>query len=674
MSVVPSPGNSIRLFWSKRSPLAKRAVVGIIGLLALVASVWFGRHVAMVWGRRSASERLEAGAVSQAMQWLSWCRRLAPDDAPSLLLEASCHRHMGQETRWSEALQIAQDAGVPEAIWEQERKLGLIHFGRFYEGAEVDIGELIAAGVSPQDVVSSFVAGYLTLGQHEKAVVLLQGVSQEIPEKGQQDYLWARYYQELGKSELAIEHYEAALSALPDHEFARVRLAEIYEEAGQLDHAAKEYRALLARSPRSEFGMLGQARQMRRMARVNEAREILSPLADKQPPLPEVLEELAEIALEAGEYGESLDWLAENDFNSAGDRHLFETMALASALESRTIQADSLLAELATQSSLDTRSYDLQVRLAIYPSDMVAAEELQDLLALARDSGGRIREIANEQAEVASSGQTNGQANLSARDLYTLHCAACHGETGNGGGRAARHLHPKPRDFGDGVFKLVSTDNQVASIDDLENTIRKGMPGTSMPAFDELSDDERRVLAEEVVRLTHARVRERVIALSQQEEEAIDQEEVDATVQEWLVPGAPLKVPAIGSFQPDDGSRGKTLFARLGCVNCHGETGRGNIDEDSRDDRGLRSRPRDLVYEPLKGGPDPGAVYLRIVAGMPGSPHPACPGLSEQEYVDLVQYCSGLSKEPKHLLTNHQRALLNTSRKYLNAVAPTASE
>src|SRR5262245_9870295 len=45
--------------------------------------------------------------------------------------------------------------------------------------------------------------------------------------------------------------------------------------------------------------------------------------------------------------------------------------------------------------------------------------------------------------------------------LYAQHCAACHGERGDGKGLAARFLFPKPRDFRSGRFRLVSTSNGI---------------------------------------------------------------------------------------------------------------------------------------------------------------------------------------------------------------------
>src|SRR5262245_34339429 len=39
------------------------------------------------------------------------------------------------------------------------------------------------------------------------------------------------------------------------------------------------------------------------------------------------------------------------------------------------------------------------------------------------------------------------------KELFDNHCAACHGEKGDGNGPAARFLYPKPRDFTEGKFR-----------------------------------------------------------------------------------------------------------------------------------------------------------------------------------------------------------------------------
>ena len=73
--------------------------------------------------------------------------------------------------------------------------------------------------------------------------------------------------------------------------------------------------------------------------------------------------------------------------------------------------------------------------------------------------------------------------------LYQKLCSQCHGEKGDGQGVAAPRLLPRPRDFTAGKFKIRHTPSgALPTDDDLEHVIRVGMPYTSMPAWNQLSD------------------------------------------------------------------------------------------------------------------------------------------------------------------------------------------
>ena len=86
--------------------------------------------------------------------------------------------------------------------------------------------------------------------------------------------------------------------------------------------------------------------------------------------------------------------------------------------------------------------------------------------------------------------KSNGEKNTSEK-LYQEYCASCHGVSGDGTGDLAYLVYPKPRDFTGGKFKIKSTlPGLPPTDDDLFKTIRQGMPGTAMPAFNFLKDDE----------------------------------------------------------------------------------------------------------------------------------------------------------------------------------------
>ena len=80
----------------------------------------------------------------------------------------------------------------------------------------------------------------------------------------------------------------------------------------------------------------------------------------------------------------------------------------------------------------------------------------------------------------------------SGKALYLKFCSQCHGEKGDGEGYAAPHLRPRPRNFTSGKFKVRTTPNgALPTHQDLVNIIRRGMPYTSMPAWEKfLKEDE----------------------------------------------------------------------------------------------------------------------------------------------------------------------------------------
>lgn len=73
--------------------------------------------------------------------------------------------------------------------------------------------------------------------------------------------------------------------------------------------------------------------------------------------------------------------------------------------------------------------------------------------------------------------------------LYQAQCASCHGASGGGDGALAASLDPKPIAFTD--RERAATRSLMA----LYQVVSQGVPGTSMPAFNTLSEDDRWALA-----------------------------------------------------------------------------------------------------------------------------------------------------------------------------------
>ena len=66
-------------------------------------------------------------------------------------------------------------------------------------------------------------------------------------------------------------------------------------------------------------------------------------------------------------------------------------------------------------------------------------------------------------------------------------------------GRRRRYMTPKPRDYRNGVFKFTSTnDMSKVSRDDLSRIVKYGIPGTYMPSFLLMKDEEHHAIIEYV--------------------------------------------------------------------------------------------------------------------------------------------------------------------------------
>lgn len=259
----------------------------------------------------------------------------------------------------------------------------------------------------------------------------------------------------------------------------------------------------------------------------------------------------------------------------------------------------------------------------------------------------------NQAHAEAGTGQEASVASSEGKQLFAQHCAACHGDLGDGKGVAARFLFPKPRDFRTGRFRLVSTKNRVPSREDLEAVLIRGMPGSAMPPWAHLSKQQRQSLIDEVVRLWRAGQRDLYIKTLREDEELSDDEIAQADVQKEIqefvdrrtTPGEITEVSKIGEPTPEAIARGKEAYIKQSCHSCHGKEGRGDGQQKMVDDNGLPTLPRDFIRGIFKGDPDPASLYRRIAYGMPGTPMPSSEKLSPEQIVDIVYFVRSLSSE-----------------------------
>jgi mono/diheme cytochrome c family protein len=290
--------------------------------------------------------------------------------------------------------------------------------------------------------------------------------------------------------------------------------------------------------------------------------------------------------------------------------------------------------------------------------------------------------------------------------LYRLHCLHCHGVSGAGNGPTADFLYPRPRDYRPGKFKFTSTPNGAKPVrDDLRRTIRDGLHGTSMPAFEALmSPLELEQVIDYVIFLslrgeTELSLIEEASVADESDPQALSDEVLEsvskAVFAKWKAVETQVFNPPTARTPATRESieRGRNLFlghkSRKGntvdCIGCHGPKAVGNgasfVDQDvfndvvfggdpstrqerldkypekvrdlwknSLDDWGNPLRPNNLNRGVYKGGRRPIDIYWRVAKGITGAKMPGhYPTLEADEVWDVVNFVLALPYEPKLL-------------------------
>ncbi len=227
---------------------------------------------------------------------------------------------------------------------------------------------------------------------------------------------------------------------------------------------------------------------------------------------------------------------------------------------------------------------------------------------------------------LASVAATSGAAEPAVH--YRRLCASCHGDSGNGRGPAAPHVAGHPRDFTRGEYKFRSTPSGSLPLDaDIERTIRRGVPGTSMPAWNDLPADDVRGLVS-VLRSFSSRF------TNEQ-------------------PAAAIRVPAPPALDAALRDEGRRVWDLLRCAECHGSRGRGDgpAARTLLDGTGRPIRPADFTVGVYKSGSNPAAVYRTFMTGLDGTPMPSyADTLADQRSRwALVAYVLRLGRRPSVL-------------------------
>jgi sulfur oxidation c-type cytochrome SoxX len=193
---------------------------------------------------------------------------------------------------------------------------------------------------------------------------------------------------------------------------------------------------------------------------------------------------------------------------------------------------------------------------------------------------------------------------------FTGLCARCHGEKGDGNGMIAWYLDPFPRDLTRAAFINSKPPDR------FYQSIREGVPGTSMPAWG-------KVLNEEQIRAVFAQVEKAYVKEPRKELKARN---------------VPEKNPVAAGAE--SAARGEATFVQR-CSGCHGRKadGKGPNSVD------ILPRPRNLRNSAFVSSVSDKRLFESILYGVQGTAMPPWIdyGLSQNEVGDLVNFIRGIN-------------------------------
>ena len=198
--------------------------------------------------------------------------------------------------------------------------------------------------------------------------------------------------------------------------------------------------------------------------------------------------------------------------------------------------------------------------------------------------------------------------NLSAQDgdelgrvTYDRWCAGCHAVDGTGTGPGAGYMLPRPRDFTQALYQIRTTGSgELPTDEDLLNIIDRGMPGSTMPGWEELLSD-----AEKDALVQYLKTFSRFFSPDE-------------------VP-QPLDFGSAPRVNDEILAEGQAQYRAIECWQCHGDAGRGDGGSATTlsDDGDFPIRAADLTENWMfNGGGEVEDIYRRLRTGLDGTPMP----------------------------------------------------
>jgi sulfur oxidation c-type cytochrome SoxX len=199
-------------------------------------------------------------------------------------------------------------------------------------------------------------------------------------------------------------------------------------------------------------------------------------------------------------------------------------------------------------------------------------------------------------------------------ELYLNYCGRCHGDEGNGKGMISVYLDPFPRDFTKSGFMNSKTEER------LIKSIREGVPGTSMPAW-------RRVLDDEQIRGVFDYIQRSFVRDPRRQ------------LKDRNIPDANPVAISSGSI-----ARGEQIYQQR-CTGCHGK----KADGKGPNSLDILPRPRNLRNADFMNSMTDRRLFESILYGVQGTAMPAWIdyGLTQKDVGDLVNYLRSFNQGKK---------------------------
>jgi mono/diheme cytochrome c family protein len=208
--------------------------------------------------------------------------------------------------------------------------------------------------------------------------------------------------------------------------------------------------------------------------------------------------------------------------------------------------------------------------------------------------------------------------------MYNIACVACHGLDGTGKGPISGNLVTRPRDFTKGVYKNRTTaSGQLPADQDLEHAISIGVHSSMMPGLSRVAPEDRAAIVE-YIKSFCARF--------------TDSTEYPLDVLKETMPIVATQESII---------KGRAIYLKMQCDNCHGTYGAGNGVSAyiQHDDFGDHVHTTDLTSAAdYKFADDVSDVYRIFSTGMNGVAMPSYAGtIGDSDRWHLANYVWNLA-------------------------------